>query len=187
MTARLLALGLAGLAALAFVADGTPAPTVLPGEAAQWEGQAVAVRGVVRDLRVAEGVARFDLVQAGAAVAVRAESKPPPEGAAVEAHGRLARIGGTLTLVAQGIGPHAFDAGLPVSVAALAQDPSTWHDHAVEVTGTVDHGRLKGDGHSIALGSGDWPPEGALTATVLLRYDAACACHRVDRVAPWTP
>lgn len=187
MTARLLALGLAGLAGLAYLSEATPTPAILPGDAVQWEGQSVAVRGVVRDVRLTGTTARFDLVQAGAAVAVRSEGKAPPEGATVEARGRLTRIGGTLTLAADEVRPHAFDAELPVSVAALAEDPATWHDHAVEVTGTVDHGHLKADGHRIALGSGDWPHDGALTTTVLLRYDATCACHRLDRVAAWTP
>lgn len=187
MSSRLLALGLAGLASLAYLAEATPTPSILPGDALQWEGQAVAVRGVVRDLRIAGTTARFDLVQAGAAVAVRTDGKAPPEGATVEARGRLGRVSGTLTLMADGVRPFAFDAELPVSVAALAEDPGTWHDHAVEVAGTVQKGHLEADGHRIALGHGDWPPAGHLTATVLLRYDASCACHRLDKVAPWTP
>lgn len=187
MTLRLVAVALAGLAALAFLAQASPAPSILPGDAALWEGQVVAVRGVARDVRAAGGTARFDLVQAGAALAVRSGSRAPPEGATVEVHGRLGRVAGTLTLAADQVVPYAFDAELPVSVAALAEDPATWHDHAVQVSGTVDHGRMQADGHSIALGTGTWPAAGALTATVLLRYDAGCACHRLDRVAPWTP
>lgn len=186
MTRRLVALGLGGLALLAFVAEANPAPVVSPADAFAREGQAVVVRGVVRDLRVVDGVARFDLVLDGHAVAARFEGKSPPEGTLVEARGRLGRLGGTLSMFAEAVRPAAWDAGLPVSIAALAEDPATWQDQAVNVTGVVERGRLKADGHSIALGNGDWPREGAVDATVLLVYHATCACHRLDRVTPWT-
>jgi hypothetical protein len=186
MTRRLVALGLGGLALLAYVAEATPAAVVSPADALAWEGQAVAVRGVVRDLRVVDGVARFDLVLDGHAVAARSEGKAPPDGSMVEARGRLGRLGGTLTVFAERVRPTAWEAGLPVSLAALAQDPQTWHDRPVNVTGFVERGRLKADGHSIALGHGDWPRSGGLNATVMLVYDAPCACHRLDRVTPWT-
>ena len=186
MTRRLVALGLAGLALLAFVAQATPVTVVSPADALQWEGQDVRVRGVVRDLRVVDGVARFDLVLDGHAVAARFEGKAPPEGTLVEARGRLGRLGGTLTVFTERVRPAPWDPGLAVSLAALAEDPATWLDHPVNVTGVVDHGRLKADGHSIALGHGDWPRAGAVEAAAIFSYDARCACHRLDRVTPWT-
>jgi hypothetical protein len=186
MTRRLVALGLGGLALLAFVADAQPAAIVSPADALQWEGQAVVVRGVVRDLRAGEGAARFDLVLDGHAVAARLEGKAPPEGTLVEARGRLGRMGGALTLFAEDVRPAPWEPGLDVSLAALAQDPATWLDQAVNVTGTVEKERLKADGHSIALGAGEWPRDGGVAATAMLVYDAPCACHRLDRVTPWT-
>ena len=186
MTRRLVALGLGGLALLAFVAEATPTTVVSPAEALSWEGQEVRLRGVVRDLRVVDGVARFDLVLDGHAVAARFEGKAPPEGTLVEARGRLGRLGGTLTVFTESMRPATWDSGLPVSLAALAQDPETWQDRPVNVTGVVERGRLKADGHSIELGNGDWPREGGLDATVLLVYHPQCACHRLDRVTPWT-
>lgn len=186
MTRRLVALGLGGLALLAYVANAANVAVVSPADALQWEGQDVFVRGVVRDLRIVDGVARFDLVLDGHAVAARFEGKAPPEGTLVEVRGRLGRLGGTLTVFTESVRPAAWDPGLAVSLAALAEDPETWLDHPVNVTGVVDHGRLKADGHSIALGNGEWPRGGGLDATVLLVYDAPCACHRLDRVTPWT-
>ncbi|MEK6975705.1 MAG: hypothetical protein AABY18_05110 [Candidatus Thermoplasmatota archaeon] len=186
MTRRLAALGLGGLALLAYVVEATPVPTRSPAEALANEGREVWLRGVVRDLRVTDGVARFDLVLDGNAVGARLEGEAPPEGTLVEARGRLGRLGGSLTLFAERVRPAAWDAGLPVSLAALAEDPATWHDQAVNVTGVADRGRLKADGHSVALGSGDWPRDGVVNATVMLVYDPACACHRLDRVTPWT-
>lgn len=185
MARRLYALGLAGVALVAFVAEASPTPLVSPADAASWEGQAVAIRGVVRDVRPGGGVARFDLVLDGAAVAARLEGNGPAEGSHVEARGRLGRLGGVLTLLADRASPVDLGPALPVSVAALAQDPASWSDQPVAVRGVVEKGRLEGDGHAIALGSGEWPRAGAVEATVLLSYDARCACHRLDRVA-WT-
>ena len=187
MARRFLALAVAGLAALSALAEATPTPAITPAEAASWEGQAVAIRGIVRDVRVGDGTARFDLALDGHAVAVRVDQRPPPEGSPVEARGRLARLGGVLALFADDVLPAALDPASRVSLAALADDPAAWAGRAANVTGTIDHGRLGSDGRSIALGRGDWPKSGSASATVLLAYDPACACHRLDRVAPWTP
>lgn len=187
MPRRFLALAVAGLAALAALADASPTPAIAPADAASWEGQAVAVRGIVRDVHAGDGFARFDLVLDGHAVAVRADAKPPPEGSPIEARGRLARVGGALTLLADRLVPAGLHPAGSVSLAALADDPATWAGHAANVTGVVDHGRLEADGRSVALGRGEWPRSGPVATTVLLAYDPACACHRLDRVAPWTP
>lgn len=190
MTRRLFALGLGGVALVAYLAQASPVPVVALADAAAWEGQVVAVRGVVRDVRgVGQGPgdsARFDLVLDGAALAARTEGPAPVEGTGVQAQGRLARLNGVLTLLADQVRPADLGPALPVGVAALAEDPALWTDRPVAVRGVVERGRLEADGHAIALGAGDWPKQGAVEATVLLSYDARCACHRLDRVA-WTP
>lgn len=183
MTRRLAALALLGVAALAFLAQATPTPLLTPAEAAAWEGQTVAMRGVVRDRRVSDGVARFDLVLEGHALAARSEKPIPLDGTPVALEGRLTRFNGVLTLLADRVAVHALDDPLRVSLSALAADPALWKDQAVTVHGTITQGHLHADGHRIALGTGAWPTTGPVQAVVLLSYDAACACHRLDRVA----
>lgn len=185
MTLRLAGLALAGLAGLAVLADAA-APEVAVADAALWEGQEVRLRGIARDVRPTEGGARFDLVADGHAIAVRLDGDGPPAGAAVEATGRVGRSGGTLTLFASRVAPVGLDPGARVALPALAHDAAHWLGRVANVTGTVERGHLEADGHRIALGDGDWPKAGPVEADVLLRYDAKCACHRLDRVGQWT-
>lgn len=184
MTRRLVGLALAALAALSYLAEATPTPAIALRDAASWEGQAVVLHGVARDVRRGDAL-RFDLVGDGHALPVRLEAAAPPvrDGQTLEVRGRLARLHGTLTLVADRVAADVAVPGLAVSLAALALDPATWQDTAVQVQGTVERGRLRADGHAIALGTGDWPAEGAVQATALLRYEPTCACHLLDRVA----
>lgn len=183
MTRRLVALALVGVGALAYLAQATPTPTIAPSEAARWEGQSVAVQGVLRDRRLMDGVCRFDLVGDGHALPARLAGPCPLEGSFVVANGRLVRFGGTLSLLADDVAVRALDATLDVDLAALARQPDLWRDQVVSVQGSVDKGHLVQDGTRIALGRGDWPNSGVVTATILLVYDAKCACERLDRVA----
>ncbi len=188
MTRRFVALAVAGLAALAALVDASPAPSIAPADAPEWEGQAVAVHGVARGVRPGDPDSRFDVVLAGHAIPVRTEAEAPAEGSPVEARGRLVRVGGTLTLLADRVTPTSLDpdAAVAVALAALAEDPASWVDRVALVNGTVERGRLVAEGHGVSLGAGEWPKDGPVSAAVLLSYDAACACHRLDRVQPWT-
>ena len=183
MARRLAALSLAGLAALAYLTQATSVPTVSPAQATLWEGQTVAIQGVLRDRRLVDGVCRFDLVADGQALAGRTEAPCPLEGTPVRATGRLARFAGSLTLLADDLAVQPLEATLTVSLSALATAPDLWRDQILTVHGQVDQGRLVQDGYRIHLGAGTWPKSGVLETKVLLRYDATCACERLDRVA----
>ncbi len=187
-TRRLVAFCVAGLAGIGALAEAGPGQVIAPAEAGQWEGQPVAVQGVVAQLRTdADGQHRFDLVGDGAALPTRLDGGPLRAGDAITATGRLARLNGVLTLLADAVrGAATNQAGQRIGLDALAQDPSTWTGRAVEVHGLVERGHLRGDGVAIRLGNGDWPETGPVTAVVLLGYDAACACYRLDRVAAWS-
>lgn len=187
-TRRLVALCVAGLAGIGALAEAGPGHVISPADAIHWEGQPVAVQGVVRQLRTdRDGQHRFDLVADGAALPTRLDGGPLRDGEAITATGRLARLNGVLTLLADEVrGPVNDQAGQRVGLDALARDPSSWTDHAVEVQGLVERGQLRGAGVAIGLGDGAWPTTGPVTATVLLGYDSACACYRLDRVAAWS-
>lgn len=182
MTRRLAALAIAGVGALAYLAQATPTPTISPNDAPLWEGQAVAVHGILRDRRLDDGVCRFDVVQDGHALAGRTEAACPLEGSPVLATGRLTRFGGRLTLLADAVAVQPLAGTLTVSLSALAIDPDLWHDRVVTVHGQVEDDHLVQDGYRIAFGRGQWPTAGVVTTAALLRYDAACACERLDRV-----
>lgn len=183
MTRRLAALAIAGLGALAYLAQATSAPTISPAQANLWEGQAVAVEGVLRERRLSDGVCRFDIVAEGQALASRTESSCPLDGTPVRATGRLARFAGSLTLLADELTVRPLAGALAVSLSALATDPELWRDRIVTVHGQIDNGCLVQDGTRIFLGAGTWPTSGVIETAVVLTYDASCACERLDRVA----
>lgn len=190
-TRRLLGLAIAGLAALAFLADAPEPRRIAPGDAAAWEGQTVTVTAVVRDARGnLDGGTRFDLVGGGAALAARLDPTVHADladGDRVEVTGRLVRFNGVLSLLGEAVQGTPTDATTAsVDLAALARDPAAWSHRPVHTRGVVDRGTLRADGHAIALGDGDWPATGPVAAEALLRYDATCACHRLDRVSAWT-
>lgn len=185
-TRRLIGLALAGLAFTGLLAQGNGAPAITPAEAAQWEGQNVAVSGVVQTLRlVPEGALRFDLVAEGAALPTRLEGGLVREGDAAQVTGRLVRMNGALTLLGESV---AEDPAVASTwpLRDVLQHPDHWQARPVVTRGTIEKGWLRADGHGALLGHGDWPEQGAFDSTVLLRYDAACACYRVDQVRPWS-
>ena len=185
-TRRLVALCLAGLALLGWTADAAGPIVIGPAEARLWEGQAVTIEGVARSVRDQDdGGQRFDLVADGHAVPVLLDGPRVRSGDAVRVEGRLARLGGTLLLLGDDASAARPD-GPDASIADLARDPDAWLGRVAHVEGTVAKGRIAADGHSLALGDGDWPTSGAVTADVMLGYHAPCGCHRVDQVAPWT-
>lgn len=184
-TRRLLGLALAGLAFVALLAQGNGVPAITPAQAALWEGQGVSVAGVVQTLRTnPEGSVRFDLVAAGVALPTRLDEPVAQEGDAVRITGRLTRLNGVLTLLGEAVASQGPPAG-EWPLRDLLQHPDTWHQRPVITRGTIADGWLRADQHGVLLGQGDWPRHGPVEATVLLRYDAACACYRLDQVRPW--
>lgn len=184
-TRRMIALCLLGFAALAYVAEASPPPVLSPGQAAQWEGQPAAIRGVVQNLRILDGNERFDLVADGHAVATRLEMAGLREGLTVEVRGRLVRMGGVLTLLGDDVVP-ADAGGRNVTLPTLARNPLAHVGRVMVVHGTIDHGSLVQDGHRIALGEGEWPTQGAFESAATMDYHAPCGCYRLNRVQPWT-
>lgn len=186
-THHLVGLAVAALAVVAQLAQGQP-PLVELRDAALWEGQEVAVEGVVRDLRRdAAGPSRFDLVANGAALATRIDGASVQDGDPVRVTGRLGRQGGALTLFAERLSATTTDEAVHnVPLSALAQRPEDWLDRAVRVEGVVERGWLRTDGHAVQLGDGAWPSSGTVDAAATLRYHAPCACYRLDRVQAWT-
>lgn len=187
-TRRLIALCIAGLAGVGALAEAGPGQVISPAEAIHWEGQPVTLQGVVRQLRTdRDGHHRFDLVADGAALPARLDGGSLREGDAITATGRLARLNGVLTLLADDVRRPATDlVGERVGLDALARDPASWTGRVVEVQGVVERGHLRGAGVAIGLGDGGWPTAGPVTAPVLLGYDSACACYRLHRVSAWS-
>lgn len=184
---------------LAFLAHGSEAPTIRPGEAAAYEGQGeVRLVGLVTQVRAGDDSTRVTLEAAGHRLdaLVRGEAHPS-EGAWVEAEGRVARLAGVLTLVVQDAS--RLSVAAPAGVARpswsdLAHHPEEWVGLPIEVEGKVQRGLLRdGDGHSVALGAGPWPKEGVVRAVGALGYEPACLCHRLAAIevipldAAWTP
>ncbi|HET6399085.1 MAG TPA: hypothetical protein VFH47_05985 [Candidatus Thermoplasmatota archaeon] len=176
---------LAALQALAW----RPPPQVDLADAARHEGQEVRVTGLVRDARPVEGGgARFLLVDGGHGLGVRTQEGGVPQGR-VAVEGRLLRIHGALTLLADGAPqevapPPAAD----VALKDLAAAPAAFAG-PLRVVGTVEGGHLRAHGHQARLGDGPWPRSGPVEAIVDVRYEPRCLCHVLDasEVRPWTP
>lgn len=191
----LLAACLLLLGGLAWSVHGTPAPRIALDDAARWDGQAVRVEGWAQGVaRTSAGSTRFLLVEAGAGLSVLA---PAPgvevgEGDRVIVSGRLLRGPTGMTLLAEDAGDlRSLVQPEPERPALrqLAAEPGEWAGRRVELRGTVAQGGLEADGVSLATGEGPWPRSGAVLAVGLVRYEAACVCHRFDatEVRPWTP
>jgi hypothetical protein len=176
---------LAGLQALAF----RPAPLVDVAEAARHEGQEVRLVGLVREARPLDGGgARFLLVDAGHSVLVRTRDGGVPDGR-VAVEGRLLRLGGVLTLLADAPpAPVAPPSARDVTLDSLAAAPDAYAG-PLRLVGTVEGGQLRAHGHAARLGEGPWPKSGPVEAAVDVRYDRRCMCHVLDatEVRPWTP
>lgn len=63
----------------------------------------------------------------------------------------------------------------------LLQDPWNHTARPIRLTGTLSRSAFIVQGTSFRLGDGDWRGNGPTTVDVLLRYDAACACFRLDQ------
>lgn len=201
----LLAACLVLLGLLGWSADQRGLPEASVADAARWEGQAAVVEGWAQEVRVdGAGALRLRLVDRGAALDVRLAAAEPPGagGAAASAPfstgdrlavaGRLARLSAGLVLLPDGWEDVHVVAGAPAERPgwdAVARDPAAWAGRPLELEGTVEAGRLRGDGASLQAGDGPWPRSGRVAALVLLRYEPGCLCHVADarEVRPWTP
>jgi hypothetical protein len=164
-------------------------------EAGLWEGQSVRLDGWATDVRPGADGTRFTLVDGADSVAVRVSSSgetAPSPGDRVQVAGRLGRWQGQLRLdVEDGDAVHVVPGpkAAEPSWGDLATQPEAWRGRLVLVRGQVEEGRLRDGSHSVMLGEGPWPKEGAVQARGLLRDDPSCLCHRLDarEVWPWTP
>ncbi len=175
------------LAALLWIADSRPTEVALS-EAARYEGAWVRVAGQAHDVHLDADGGWFTLSAAGAKLQVQAP-EGPVSGAWVEATGRIARLGGKLTLFADALRQVPVPSAERPSWSDVARDPESWRERIVALDGWVAHGELADrDGHSVRLGVGAWPKEGAISATGTLRFDDGCLCHRFDaaEVRTWT-
>lgn len=188
---------------LAWSLASVPPPLASLADASRWEGQSVTLEGWASDVRSGADGARFVLVDGVHAVAVRVSSAPaggPAPGLGsglvagdrVQASGRLSRWQGELRLDVEDAADLRPVAGPPAghpSLADLAAEPDDWRGRLVLVSGVVEDDRLSDGPRSVALGEGPWPADGPVQARGLLRWDAACLCHRLDarEVWPWTP
>ena len=173
-----------------------PPPLATLAEAARWEGQAVTLEGWVGGVRASADGIRFVLLDGTHSVAVRVVTagEDPGFGAGdrVQASGRLTRWLGELRLDVEDpadVRPTAGPAAATPTLAEVAADPQAWQGRLALLRGVVADGRLSDGPRSVALGEGPWPREGPVQARALLRWDAACLCHRLDarEVWPWTP
>jgi hypothetical protein len=182
------------LGGLAWSVHGAPAPRVEVADAARWEGQSVTLEGwAQRVVRGADGVARLQIVEDGAAVAVRVAGESPiREGERLVATGRLSRSAGALALLVDDptlVRAVASPAAERPSWQTLAEDPNAWTARRITLAGELERGHLVGEGASLRAGGGPWPRSGLVEASGLLRYEASCLCHVLDAdgVRPWTP
>jgi hypothetical protein len=193
----LLAACLVLLGALAWAVEGRPPPTVSPGEAWRWEGQAVVVEGWALGVsKGGDGGVRMTLSDGGSGLATRlgdVPAMPLANGDRLSVAGRIMRgPAGDLTLLVDDpsslrrvAGPDAE----PADLATVALDPGRWSGRLLRLSGTVERGHLQAGGRTARLGDGPWPSEGPVQADGFVRYDPGCLCHAVDavQVRPWTP
>lgn len=181
---------------LAWSLASSPPPLATLADAARWEGQSVTLEGWASDVRWGPDGSRFVLVDGTHSVPVRVaadgESAAPATGDRVQAAGRLSRWQGELRLDvedAADVRPTAGPAAAAPTLAEVAADPLAWQGRPVLLRGIVEDRHLADGPRSVALGDGPWPAEGPVQARGLLRWDAACLCHRLDarEVWPWTP
>jgi len=178
----LVPLAVAQAVGLALLAGAQAPASILPGDAPLHEGEPrVAVAGLLGALRPSTSGGHASLAAAGQSLEIQSSVPLPPAGSWAEATGRLARVDGILTLLADHV-DSVPPPGVPHPAwATVADSPGSWTDTAFALTGTVSHGTLSdGDGHHVALGAGAWPASGAVTAVGRLRADPACLCHRFD-------
>jgi hypothetical protein len=173
----------------------SPPPVSSLAEAGRWEGQSVTLEGWASDVRQDPEGVRLVLVDGADAVPVRVSSalaETIATGDRIQASGRLARWQGSLRLEvedASGVQLVAGAAAVLPTLAEVAAAPADWQGRLLLVRGLVADGRLSDGPWSVALGDGPWPEAGPVRGRGLLRWDAACLCHRLDarEVWPWTP
>ena len=188
----LIAASLAMVAALHLAASQPAALPIALDQAAVHEGERVTVEGLA--VRMKSGTPlRFDVEASGVALpvtALKTDTAEPSatslQGAWTAVTGSLSRVDGKLTLLADDVRPSAALRATPAwSDIALA--PAAWEGVHLQLTGSVAQGQLASAANQMALGRGDWPTFGTVTASGTIRYDASCLCHRfdADSVTAW--
>ncbi len=183
------AVAAAALVLLANLAWLKPDPALTPDQAAQNEGHGgVRIEGQAREVRIEDGVTRFELHGGGAWLPVRVpRAADLAEGAWIQAEGSLSRSAGRLTLFVASPASLAVTAGAPapVPLGRIAEAPQQWTSRAVVVEGTVSGETLGGgEGHRMRI-AGPRPGDGALRLEGTIGYEPACLCF-VLHPAPWT-
>lgn len=183
------AVAAAALVLLANLAWLKPAPAFAPDLAGTHEGHGgVRIRGQAREVRVEDGVTRFELHGGGAWLPVRVPGAADlAEGAWIQAEGSLSRSAGRLTLFVASPSSLAVTNSepLPLPLSRIAEAPQEWTSRAVVVEGTVSGETLgDGEGHRIRI-AGPRLGDGALRVEGTIGYEPACLCF-VLHPGPWT-
>ncbi len=186
----LVGLAVTFLGVLAAALHEAPLTRITPDQAPQFEGQQVTVAGVVTDVRPGpSGTTWFTLAAQGTTLDGHLDRPlAAPRGSWMEANGDLKRVRGNLVIFADQVRFTAHPEVASPSWSQMAAEPDGWSNRLIRIEGTVEGRFLHGDGHSLRLGDGNWPREGAVRAVGVLAYEPVCLCHRLhaDRVeSPW--
>lgn len=147
------------------------APTITPAEASRHIGHHVRIVGYAWDVQDFGDAGRLAVVADGSAIHARFSGAAPTGW--IAAVGVLRHDGGHPLMEIRSWQPATVDA-TPVTLAAIAAEPATFADSAIEVEGFVDGRRIVADGVTLRV---EGAADGFHRVVGLLRYEPACMCY----------